>query len=55
MASLLPAISSLSLRETQKIVLNFWNFSIYAGTTGGGTIGLPPAVAVDVVETVRSG
>ena len=33
-STVLPAISSLSLRETQKIVLNIRNFSIYAGTTG---------------------
>ena len=31
-----PAISELSLRETQKIVLNTLNFSTYAGTTGWG-------------------
>ena len=30
----LPAISKFSLRETQKIVLNIQNFSIYAGITG---------------------
>ena len=33
----LPKISKLSLRETQKIVLNIRNFSIYAGTTGALT------------------
>ena len=32
-APMLPAISSLSLRETQKIVLNIRNFSIYAVTS----------------------
>ena len=33
--SVLPAISSLSLRETQKIVLDVRSFSIYAGTISG--------------------
>ena len=30
---MLPAICQLSLRQTQKIVLNIQNYSIYAGTT----------------------
>ena len=29
----LPAISYFFLIQTQKTVLNMWNFSIYAGTT----------------------
>ena len=33
-APVLPAISSFSLREPLKRVLNIGNFSIYAGTTG---------------------
>ena len=33
LGSVLPAISKLSLSETEKIVLNIQNFSIYAGTT----------------------
>ena len=35
--SVLPAISSLSLRETEKIVVNIRSISDHAGTTGSGT------------------
>ena len=31
--AVLPAVSETTLRETQKIILNIRNFSIYAGTT----------------------